>query len=66
MELVPIETWLDELEVSHGKSGAVDVLAGRLNTTRATIYRWVKSGDHFLVDEDEVESVFKLVKCIDK
>ena len=68
MELVSIETAL-EFEESKvgGRSKAVNSLATRLNVTAATLYRWLKSGDHFVCDEANIncESVFKLVKCIE-
>lgn len=68
MELVSIETALEfEEDKVGGRSKAVHSLANRLNITAATLYRWVKSGDHFVCDEPNIkcESVFKLVKCIE-
>ena len=68
MELVSIETAL-EFEESKvgGRSKAVNSLSTRLNVTAATLYRWLKTGDHFVCDESNIncESVFKLVKCIE-
>lgn len=69
MELVPMETVIEfEIEKLGGRSKAVHAVAKKLNVTVATLYRWIKSGDHFVCDESDlqVESVFKLVKCIEK
>lgn len=69
MELVSIENVIEfESEKLGGRSKAVHAVADRLNVTVATLYRWIKSGDHFVCDESDlnVESVFKLVKCIEQ
>jgi transcriptional regulator with XRE-family HTH domain len=51
-----------------GRYEAVKQLSKRLNVTEATLYRWERGGDHFICDEKDlqVETVFKLVKCIEK
>lgn len=69
MELVPIEVVIEfESQKLGGRSKAINAVAERLNVTVATLYRWIKSGDHFVCDEAEInaESVFKLVKCIEQ
>lgn len=69
MELVSIETVIEfESEKLGGRSKAIYAVADRLNVTVATLYRWIKSGDHFVCDESDlnVESVFKLVKFIEQ
>lgn len=69
MELVPIDVIVDgEQYRLGGRSKAIHYVAKKLNVTVATLYRWINSGDHFVADETElnVNSVFKLVKCIEK
>lgn len=69
MELVPIESVvMHEEEKLGGRSLAIHSVAKRLNVTVATLYRWIGTGDHFVCDEEDMsfESVFKLVKCVEK
>lgn len=69
MELVPVEVIVDgESEKLGGRSKAIHYVAGKLNVTVATLYRWINSGDHFVADENEINarSVFKLVKCVEQ
>lgn len=64
MELVNVNTMLEFMESEcNGRTKAVTKLASELDVTVATLYRWINGGDHFIVDEDTVVSVFKLVKC---
>ena len=67
MELVPVYLIVSDMEDKlFGRSKAIEAVAKQLNITIPTLYRWLKHGDHFLVEEDDVESVFKLVKCNEK
>ena len=67
MELIPVETVVNEAdERLDGRSRAIGETAIRFKITIPTLYRWLKDGDHFLADDGEVESVFKLVKCNEK
>ena len=68
MELVNVATELETMQHSMTRYQAVQELSKRLNVTEATLYRWEKNGDHFICDESDlgVETVFKLVKCIEK
>lgn len=62
MELVSIELELEDMQTQGmGRYEAVTALAERLGITKATLYRWEKGGDYFIVDEESGESVFKLV-----
>jgi hypothetical protein len=68
VELVNVATELETLQHEMSRYEAVKKLSKRLNITEATLYRWERNGDHFICDEDDlgVESVFKLVKCVEK
>lgn len=68
MELVNIAVELETMQHNMSRYEAVKSLSKRLNVTEATLYRWEKGGEHFIVDEADlgVETVFKLVKCIEK
>lgn len=68
MELVNVAVELETMQHEMSRYEAVKQLSKRLNVTEATLYRWEKGGDHFICDEKDlqVETVFKLVKCIEK
>ena len=66
MELVSVNIWLDLVEDQEGaRTKAVVKLASDLDVTVATLYRWLKTSDHFIEDDRTLGllSVFKLVKC---
>lgn len=68
MELVNVNDMLSLMEdESVGRTKAVEKLAGNLDVTIATLYRWINGGDHFIeiaeINNDYTTlSVFKLVK----
>ena len=66
MELVTVNNWLDLVEDEEGgRTKAVVKLSSDLGVTVATLYRWLKTEDHFIEDDQNLGliSVFKLVKC---
>ena len=66
MELVSIENAVYLIEESGTpRSKAVAKLAEEIGVSVPTIYRWIKDGDHFVHDDEnlKLQSVFKLVKC---
>ena len=52
--LQPLDEYIeDENKKLGGKSKAMESIAKKLNTTVATLYRWIHSGCHYIhYDED--------------
>lgn len=68
MKLVSIERLVEGESHNRGRSAAVDWLAAALNTTRGTIYRWLKTGDHYWSEcpDSGADLVIKIVKRNEK
>ena len=57
-----------EGEIKNGmeRYEAMQHVAKQLNTTLATLYRWLKDGDHYVSTEGDFHSVYKNVKTVEK
>ncbi|CAL9963255.1 hypothetical protein VPHK24_0088 [Vibrio phage K24] len=66
-DMIEVSQYIDEMvNAGKGRTESVNYLAAKLKIGVPTLYRWIKSGDHFICDGDcegSLFSAYKLVSC---
>ncbi|AZU97833.1 hypothetical protein [Vibrio phage LP.2] len=65
-DMIEVSQYLTDMEANGmGRTQAVNALAAKLKIGIPTLYRWEKSGDHFICEDDvgDTFSAYKLVAC---
>jgi len=64
-ELVLVENWLS-LDESPLRTKAIENLANELGTTMNTVYRWLRSGDVFISEQEGAMIAYKMINFKEK
>ena len=68
-DMIEVSQYVDDMvNGGKGRTEAVKLLASKLNVGVPTLYRWLKTGDHFICDNDNgsLFSAYQLVACQEK
>lgn len=67
-DMIEVSQYISDMENNgKGRTESINWLASKLKIGVPTLYRWLKTGDHFICENDagDTFSAYKLVACQD-